>query len=126
MSIDFKKAFDSINREVTFKILALYGILEKIIKAIRELYTNKVKSNHSRWRNRVDIVAGVLQADTLDPFLFIIVYVLCISMDKNNTKGLLLKPGRSTRHPAEYITDLDFADDLALPSNNNTSNNYTH
>ena len=38
-------------------------------------------------------------------------------MDSNKAKGLLLKSRRSSRHPAEYITDLDFADDLALPSN---------
>ena len=39
-------------------------------------------------------------------------------MDSNKTKGLLLKPKTSRRHPAEHITDLDFADDLAIPSNN--------
>ena len=38
-------------------------------------------------------------------------------MDSNKAKGLLLKSRRSSRHPAEYITDLDFADDLAIPSN---------
>ena len=119
--VDFMKAFDSINREVLFEILALYGIPERIIKAIKALYTN-TKSRGITPDGETDffdIVAGVLQGDTLAPFLFILVldYVLRISMDENNTKGLLLKPRRSTRHPAEFITGLDFADDLALPPN---------
>ena len=119
--VDFKKAFDSINREVMFEILGLYGIPDKIIKAIKALYTN-TKSRvitPDGETELFDIVAGVLQGDTLAPLLFVIVldYVLRISLDANKTKGLLLKPKRSSRHPAEYLTDLDFADDLAIPSN---------
>ena len=40
-----------------------------------------------------------------------------ISFDKIESKGLLLTPRLSSRYPAKYITDLDFADDIALPSN---------
>ena len=36
----FMKAFYSIHREVMFEILALYGIPDKIIKAIKAMYTN--------------------------------------------------------------------------------------
>lgn len=38
--IDFRRAFDSINRTVMWKILRLYGIPEKIVNAIKCLYTN--------------------------------------------------------------------------------------
>ena len=118
--VDFKKAFDSVNREVMFEILALYGFPDKIIKAIKALYSNtkaKVITPDGE-TDLFDIVAGVLQGDTLAPLLFVTVldYVLRISMDENNTKGLLLKPRTSRRHPAQHITDLDFADDLAIPS----------
>ena len=118
--VDFKKAFDSINREVMFAILSLYGFPDKIIKAIKALYTNtkaKVITPDGE-TEQFDIVAGVLQGDTLAPLLFITVldYVLRISLDANNTKGLLLKPRTSRRHPAVHLTDLDFADDLAIPS----------
>ena len=119
--VDFKKAFDSINRNVMFEILALYGIPPEIIKAIKVLYTNtKAKVITTDGETDVfNIVAGVLQGDTLAPFLFIIVldYVLRISLDVNNNKGLLIKPRGSRRHPAKYITDIDFADDIAIPSN---------
>ncbi|KAI8478071.1 hypothetical protein Bbelb_441920, partial [Branchiostoma belcheri] len=32
----------------------------------------------------------------------------------NEDKGIEIQPRRSRRHPAQYLTDLDFADDLAL------------
>ena len=35
--VDFKKAFDSIDREMMFAILRHYGIPEKIVFAIRSL-----------------------------------------------------------------------------------------
>ena len=119
--VDFMKAFDSIHREVMFEVLALYGIPDKIIKTIKAMYTN-IKSRvvpPDGETEYFDIVTSVLQGDTLAPFLFILVldYVLHISMDAKNTKGLLLKPRRGTRHPAEHITDLDFSDDLAIISN---------
>ena len=65
-----------------------------------------------------DIEAGVLQGDTLAPFLFIIVldYVLRLSLGTINDKGLQVHPRRSRRQPATHITDLDFADDIALVS----------
>ena len=102
-------------------ILALYGIPDKITKAIKAMCTNtksRVVTPDGETKY-FDIVAGVLQGDTLAPFLFILIldYVLRIFMDANNAKGLLLKPSRSTRHPAEHITDIDFADDLAITSN---------
>ena len=33
--VDFEKAFDSVDRDTLWKLLAYYGILEKIIKLIR-------------------------------------------------------------------------------------------
>ena len=38
--VGFRKAFDSINREVMFSILPLYGIPQPIIAAIKALYTH--------------------------------------------------------------------------------------
>ena len=61
-------------------------------------------------------VAGVLQGDTLAPYLFIICldYVLRTSVDVMKENGLTLKQARSRRYPAETITDADYADDLVL------------
>ena len=59
-----------------------------------------------------NIVAGVLQGDTLAPYLFIICldYVLRASIDKIREIGFELKKKRSRRYPAKTITDADYAD----------------
>ena len=118
--VDFKKAFDSISRENMFEILKLNGIPEKIICAIRALYTStKAKVVSPDGDTEIfDIHTGVLQGDTLAPFLFIIVldYVLRISVDSINEKGIKIKSPASKRDSGLFLTDLDFADDLALLS----------
>ena len=66
-----------------------------------------------------DIVAGVLQEDTLAPYLFYICldYVLRTSIDKIKENGFKLTKERSRRYPAKRITDIDYADDKALQAN---------
>ena len=43
-------------------------------------------------------------------------YVLRMSLDLSSNKCLKTKSRTSSRHPAEYVTDTDFADDIALIS----------
>ena len=78
----------------------------------------KVRS-HDGDTEYFDIVAGVLQRDTLAPYLFIICldYVLRTSIDKNREKSFELTKKRSRRHPAKTITDADYADDRAILAN---------
>ena len=66
-----------------------------------------------------DITTGVLQGDTLAPFLFIIVlhYAMRKAMaGKEEELGFTITPRRSRRHPKVVLADLDFADDIALLS----------
>ena len=118
--VDFSKAFDSVDRDKMFEILKLYGIPEKIIAAIKVLYTNTSSTILSTDGETpaFSIHAGILQGDTLAPFLFIIVvdYVLRMSVDTISSKGFEIKARQSSRYPAEYLTDTDFADDIALIS----------
>ena len=118
--VDFSKAFDSVDRDKMFEILNLYGIPDKIISAIKVLYTDTSSTilTTDGETPAFSINAGILQGDTLAPFLFIIVvdYVLRMSVDTISNKGLEIKPRQSSRHPAEYLTDTDFADDIALIS----------
>ena len=66
-----------------------------------------------------DIVAGVLQGDTLAPYLFIICldYVLRTSIDKIKENSFELTKKRSRRYPTKTITDADYADDIAILAN---------
>ena len=61
------------------------------------------------------ILAGIMQGDTLAPYLFIIVldYALSKALEGKEDLGFTLAPRRSRRHPAKTISDLDYADDLA-------------
>ena len=43
-------------------------------------------------------------------------YIMLVSVDTITEKGYLLHPRRGSRKPAEYLTDTDFADDIALIS----------
>ena len=66
-----------------------------------------------------DIVAGVLQGDTLAPYLFIICldYVLRTSIDKIRENGFELTKKRSWRYSTKTITDADYADDIVILAN---------
>ena len=70
----------------------------------------------------LDIVAEVLQGDTLALYLFIICldYVLRTSIDKIRENGFELTKKRSRRYPTKTITDAEYADDIAILAN--TSN----
>ena len=119
--VDFTKAFDSIHRGKMEQILLAYGIPKETVAAITILYRNsKVKVRTPDGDTEYfDIVAGVLQGDTLAPYLFIICldYVLRTSIDKIKENGLELTKKRSKRYPATTITDADYADDIAILAN---------
>ena len=71
--IDLKKAFDSIHRSNMAKVLISYGIPDKLTDAINGSYTNTRAKVYSPdgVSEEFNILAGVLQEDTLSPCLFI-------------------------------------------------------
>ena len=72
--VDFIMAFDSIHRGKMEQILLAYSLPKETATAIMMLYRNtKVKvCSPDGDTDYFDIVAGVLQRDTLVPYLFII------------------------------------------------------
>ena len=119
--IDFRKAFDTIHRGKMLKILRAYGIPEQLVNAIGQMYENtraKVTSPDGE-TDLFELLAGVLQGDTLAPYLFVIVldYALRIAIDgREEDLGFHLEKRKSRRVGPEVITDFDFADDIALLS----------
>ena len=119
--VDFTKAFDSIHRGKMEQILLANGIPKETVAAIMILYRNtkvKVRSPDGD-TDYFDIVAGVLQGDTLAPNLFIICldYVLRTLIDKIKENGFELTKKRSRRYPAKTITDANYTYDIAnLPN----------
>ena len=119
--VDFTKAFDSIHRGKMEQILLVYTLPKETVAAITILYRNtKVKVQSPDGDTEYfDIVAGVLQGDTLAPYLFIICldYVLKTSIDKIRENGFELTKKRSRRYYAKTITDTDYANDIAILAN---------
>ena len=66
--------------------------------------------------------SGVLQGDTFVPHLFIICldYELWTLIDLMKENGFTLKKARSRQYPKQTITDVDYADDIALLANTPT------
>ena len=97
--VDFTKASDSIHRGKVEQILQAYGLLKEAVAAIMIFYWNtkvKVRSPDGD-TDYFDIVAGILQGDTLAPYLFIICldYVLRTSNDKIKENGFELTKKKS-------------------------------
>ena len=103
------------------QILLAYGIPKETVAAITILYRNtkvKVRSPDGD-TDYFDIVAGVLQGDTLAPYLFIICvdYMLKTSIDKIKENGFELTKKRSRIYPVKTIIDADYAYDMAILAN---------
>ena len=100
--VGFTKAFDSIHRGKLEQILLAYGLPEETVAAITILYRNtkvKVRSPDGD-TEYFDIVAEVLQGNTLVQYFFIICldYVLRTSIDKIRENGFELTKKRSRRY----------------------------
>ena len=106
------------------QILLVYGLPKETNAAIMMLYKNmkvKVRSSDGD-TDYFDIVAGVLQGDTLIPYLYIICldYVLRTSIDLMKENSFKLAKESSRKYPAKTITDTDNADHIARLVNSHT------
>ena len=108
----FSKAFYSINRSAKLHILHLYGLPDEIIAGIKTMYDNPETFvlSPDGTTDSFFTTTDILQGDIFTPYFFIIVvdYVLIIS--------ITLQERKSTCHSRKQITDLDYADDIALLS----------
>ena len=105
IAANFSKAFDSLHWGIwllTLRedgVILVYGISKENVTAIMMLYKKvnvKVRSLDGD-TDYLNIVAGVLQGDTLAPYLFIICldYVLWMSIDLMKGNGIMLAKERS-------------------------------
>ena len=103
------------------QILLAYGLPKETVAIITILYRNtKVKvCSPDGDTEYFDIVAGVLQRDTLAPYHFItcLDYVLRTLIDKIIKNSFKLTKKRSRRYPTKTMTDADYADNIAILAN---------
>ncbi|XP_048487060.1 uncharacterized protein LOC105395445 [Plutella xylostella] len=105
--VDFTKAYDSVDREILFKILLVFKMPRKLVSMI------KVATGISRMRVKVDgdltdafsVVTGLKQGDALSPALFNLVLEYVIQKVLTHDGGVQL----NGQHKV-----IGYADDLAL------------
>ena len=103
--IDFRAAFDSVDREMMYKIMKHYGLPQKVVNVIRNSYEGFkccVKAEGEKGQ-MFDVKTGVHQVDVCSPFLFGLVINCVLS---NSVQG-----GTDI---GRCVADIDFADDVAL------------
>ena len=98
----FNKAFDSIDRRAISIILSKYGVSELLVANVMQFYigTSAVVAT-AHGNTEIFSTSGVLQGDTLAPFLVITLldYVLRETLF-DNIDGFTITPRRSSRYPA--------------------------
>ena len=108
--VDFAKAFDSVNRDVLFKLLRHYGVPEKITNLIRKLYEGfKAKIVHNgHLSESFEMLTGIRQGCLLSPLLFLVVLDWV-------TRQAFRRSARGIQWQlTQRLEDLEYADDLAL------------
>nr|VZI42305.1 unnamed protein product [Spirometra erinaceieuropaei] len=107
--VDFAAAFDSVHRESLWRIMALDGVPAKIIAMIKAYYRSTtarvlVRNNFSQ---PFGIRSGVRQGCILSPILFNYAIDWILGRALRDSDGVEYAPGHR-------LTDLDYADDIAL------------
>ena len=116
--IDFKAAFDSVNREYIWTTLEHYGLPEMYIRIFKAFYTGtksavRVEGKLTEW---LDVNLGTDQGGIQGPLIFNCVLNWALERaicDKVITKGFTLQKRMSSRNPQKNIPDVDYADDIA-------------
>lgn len=108
--VDFKKAFDSVHRDTLWRILRVYGIPPRYVSIFKNLYLNSSCAVKTETGNTdfFQILTGVRQGCILSPFLFL------LAVDFVMTKAMSRPSFGISWIDAARLTDLDFADDIAL------------
>ena len=120
--VDFCKAFDSVSWDQMEAILYAYQVPRELVLAVMSVYRGAQavildECGEVTEEARIDLSVGVLQGDTLAPFLFILVIDFVLRKARVDSLGVQItkKSGTTSRgSPAKNLTDLDFADDIVL------------
>jgi hypothetical protein len=117
--VDYKKAFDSVDRSQLPIILEEYGIPQTLRDAICGMYacTKAMVRTADGTTAPFTTSSGVMQGDSMAPFLFLLFmdHVIRHAIPDDND-GFVLERRRSSRHPEKKISVLLYADDIVLLS----------
>ena len=114
--VDFRKAFDSISRPAIAWLLEQHGVPQLLVQAVMDFYnrSSAFVQTPDGPSPEFPTTSGVLQGDTLSPFLFVVVMDFVIRRALEERDGFIVAQRRSSRYPAIRLTCLAYADDIAL------------
>ena len=116
--IDFKSAFDCINRQFIWAAFRHYGLPEKYIRVIRAFFDGTMSAvrHNGELSNWFNVLSGTGQGDIQGPPVFNIVINWAAQLAESHktvSRGLALHGYESNREE-DWILDLDYADDMAV------------
>lgn len=111
--VDFERAFDSLDRNMMWNVLASYGVPEKLLAIIQSMYRDATcrVAHRGQLGREFNVASGVKQGCILSPLLFLLVLDWVMSKVNNSPRGIAWQHLRMTR-----LEDLAFADDICLLS----------
>jgi Reverse transcriptase (RNA-dependent DNA polymerase)/Endonuclease-reverse transcriptase len=82
--VDLVKAYDSVNRELLWKVLERYGVPPKMIIVLKKLHKNiQYVMKVGKKTTKVKSTCGLKQGDNLGPILFIyLIQAVSVTLDK--------------------------------------------
>jgi hypothetical protein len=107
--VDFKAAFDSVDRSRMYEVLERsIGLPHRIVALIAQMYDGSVDVVRvgQSFSKAFPVKTGVKQGALLSPLLFNIVLDCVLDVAMDGCEGVMVDGNR--------VTDLDYADDLAL------------
>ena len=112
--IDFSKAFDSVFWSQLEAILIAYSVPPLLVNAIMALYKGaqaQVSTQYGPSEELINLKVGVLQGDTLAPYLFIIVidYILRKALNDLENQPNPVRPGFKLSNSTSNSHNLDFS-----------------
>ena len=130
--IDLKKAYDSINREALWAVLRrTYNLPTKLLSIIRIMHEDSLAAvrAYGKTSEEFPVSSGVRQGCVLAPTLFNLYFDVAIHMALDDHQlrgrgvrlaylhGAKLVGSRRKFHLESVISDLEYADDMALVAN---------
>ena len=120
--VDFKAAFDSVNREYIWKAFEHYRLPGKYICIFKAFFNGTVSAvrHNNELSSWFDVSSGTGQGDIQGPPIFNVCINLAaqrVEMSKIITHGTVLQKSGTSSNEEINLLDVDYADDMALLDN---------
>lgn len=120
--VDFKAAFDSINRDFIWRAFGHYGLPQKYIRVFQAFFSSTISAvrHNGEISDWFSVKSGTGQGDIQGPPVFNVCINLAAQLAescKALTKGVVLQKAASPDQDDVVVLDTDYADDMAVLDN---------